>query len=257
MDPIERSGSSSLPALCIGVLLSCTFGARAQDAQAPETEATAPAPAEEAPPSDAQTQALALLDQALAQIEQAEWLEAARTLEHAKKLAEFPNIVYHLARAHFRLGRTRQGLKELARFEELAGPFNPNRAEAERLRTEHATPTSFASEPSRRRLPLGPLITISGGGAALISALVTGLLANAAADELKRNCGGDSVCPDYLEDVRDRGDRLKLATNVLLGVGGAAVVAGTGWWLLGRKERARAQLSCNGEGCRASAKVEF
>jgi hypothetical protein len=266
MDRFAHSVPRLLRAICIGALLSCVVaaGARAQEAQTAEVQATpsqvdaetTPAAAEPAP-SDAQRQALELLDQALAQIERAEWREAERTLERAKQLAEFPNLVFHLARAHFRLGKTRQGLKELARFEELAGPFNPNRAEAERLRSEHTTHTSFASESARRTLPLGPLLTVSGGGAVLISALVTGLLADAAADELKRNCGGDNVCPDYLEDVRERGDRLKLATNVLLGVGGAAVAVGTGWWLLGQKERARGQLSCNGEGCRASAKLEF
>lgn len=249
----QRPGAICVRALCLGLLLSCVFdtGAQAEEASGAQV-AGAPAAA-----SDAQKQALVLLDQALTQAERAEWREAASTLEQARKLAEFPNIVFHLARAHLRLHDTRRGLAELARFEELAEPFNPNRAEAERLRSAHAMPSRFGGGAERRKLPLGPLLTVSGGGAALLSALITGLLADAAEDELKRNCGGDDVCPSYLEAVRDHGQRLKLATNVLLGVGAAAVAVGTGWWLLGRKERARGQLACSGDGCRASAKFQF
>jgi hypothetical protein len=265
----QRPGATRVHALCLGALLSCLVdtGAHAQEAsgtqpeEAPEQQAEAAVDAAgsaaPASASDAQKQALVLLDQALAQAERAAWREAAHTLEQARKLAEFPNIVFHLARAYLRLHDTRRGLTELARFEELAGPFNPNRAEAERLRSAYGAPSRSASGPERRKLPLGPLLIVSGGGAALMTALITGLLADAYADELKRNCGGDNVCPSYLEAVRDHGQRLKLATNVLLGVGAAAVAVGTGWWLLGRRERARGQLACSGDGCRASAKLEF
>lgn len=270
-----RVRSRGLPAVGL-VALMCVFQARAQaqaTAAAPSAptsvavpaDAGAPTPAKpEAPPaSAAQKQALVLLDQALTQAERAEWHDAVRTLEQARALAEFPNIVFHLARARFRLHDTERGLQELARFEALAGAHNPNRAEAERLRVEHNAPAPVAASapayPPERRpsVPLGPVLTISGGGVALLTGLITGLLANAAHDELERNCDG-TMCPSYLESVRDRGDRLKLATNVLLAVGGAAVVVGTSWWLLGRRnERARAQLACSGEGCRASAQLQF
>jgi hypothetical protein len=223
---------------------------------APSQAASASAAAEE--------QALLLLDQALTLADEADWKGAQAKLEQARKLKELPNIVFHLARAHLRLQETAPALSLLARFRELAGKHNPNTQEAERLLAEHSAPGRAAPSapvtppPARKKVPVGPLVTISSGGVVLLVSLMTGLLAKAAEDELQRNCASNGMCPSKLEAVRDRGERLKLTTNILIGVGAAAVAAGTGWWFLGRRERApQAQASCSGVGCSVTARLRF
>jgi hypothetical protein len=205
--------------------------------------------------------AFALLDEALSLVDQARWREAKGKLEEARAAAELPNIVFHLARTHLRLSEPSQARVALSRFNTLASAHNPNRSLAARLELAFARPGLTASpdsSPPARRRPLGPILTLAGGGAALIASLTTGLLASAAEGELERNCAENGVCPDPLASVQTRGERLKLSTNLLLGVGGAAVVAGASWWLLGRDpERPQASLMCTRDGCHTSAKVSF
>ena len=118
-----------------------------------------------------------------------------------------------------------------------------------------------AEEPVAQRFPIGPVVTMSAGGAVLIAALTTGLLTNAREDELVRNCNSEQVCESKLAEVKDGGKDLKLVTNVLLATGGAAITAGIVWWLLSdgepEQQRVQAGLGCTHDGCLGDVKVGF
>jgi hypothetical protein len=65
------------------------------------------------------------------------------------------------------------------------------------------------------------------GAAALIGAIVTGVMAQARADQLDEACGGQRCVDPAQADVVDEGETLKLVTNIALAAGGALAIAGT------------------------------
>jgi hypothetical protein len=216
--------------------------------------------------------AFALLDEALTSADQADWRDAQDKLEAARKGAEYPNVLFHLAEAYAHLTEWPEAQKALARFEQIADPHNPHLPELANLRkwvsVERKAVVATHREqgqrqvPPRSRVPLGPLLTVAGGGAVLFSALVTGLLASAKQDELDRHCDTNNVCPDDpksdLRTVKEQGQHLQLATRILAGVGAAAILGGAAWWLFGaRASRVQADAMCSGKGCAASARVRF
>lgn len=77
---------------------------------------------------------------------------------------------------------------------------------------------------------LWPIITMGAGAAALGGAVFTGLSAKNLHDQLdKKEKDGELIAK---QDV-DTGNSLVMTTNVLMGVGGAAVAGGLLWWLMG------------------------
>jgi hypothetical protein len=76
-----------------------------------------------------------------------------------------------------------------------------------------------------------PYVTMGVGAAAIGGAVYTGLSAKHLHDQLEdKRKNGDPIAK---QDV-DTGNKLVLMTNVLYGVGGAAVVGGALWWYFGR-----------------------
>lgn len=90
-------------------------------------------------------------------------------------------------------------------------------------------------ELSKRRQ--AALITWGAGGALLIGALVTGLMANGAEDDLKKLIRTDSVRPRAVEDKRNDAKILAATTDVLLTVGIASAATGTLLWFLDKPEK--------------------
>jgi hypothetical protein len=125
-----------------------------------------------------------------------------------------------------------------------------------------APPADAAREPAAASPSMvGPYIVLAAGGALLISAAVTGLLARSAADELEEGCE-QNVCDPELESAKKRGETLRLSTNVLLGIGGAAVAVGGVYWLLQRssapsEHRQGASVACGPDGCMAGYRANF
>jgi hypothetical protein len=68
-------------------------------------------------------------------------------------------------------------------------------------------------------------VTLGLGGALLVGGGVTGGMAMSLDDELSEPCG-DGGCPPSKHEDLDKRDALAITTNVLLAVGGTAVVAG-------------------------------
>lgn len=124
-----------------------------------------------------------------------------------------------------------------------------------------AAGTRPAPRTDGERFPWEYVVTGS-GGALLVGSAVTGLLASHAEDDLVESCNA-GTCD---EDTRSRGKALKTTTNVLLGVGSAAVVGGLVWWIVehtGGESRepagstTAATLGCTPYGCRAQARFSF
>jgi hypothetical protein len=70
-------------------------------------------------------------------------------------------------------------------------------------------------------------ITVGVGAAILAGAGVTGILAMNLDSDLSAKCGTSHKCAGNLQGDIDRLDTLTLTTDVLLGVGAAAVITGT------------------------------
>jgi hypothetical protein len=134
------------------------------------------------------------------------------------------------------------------------------------LEDEAALPTVIAAPPDQPRssgsgsgeFGVWPWV-LGGGGAALLGAsLVTGIMAASKADHLDRECDGDD-CPTSLKDVRDSGQTLATATDVLWISGALAAGAGVTLFLLddGDAEAPAVQAGCFGAGCGLSASGRF
>lgn len=265
-DTTRRSIAGAVLACALAVSLLSPPRAEAQ-AVAAKSASTAEASGPEA------EQVFALLEQGMQHADAGRWPEALAAFEQARAIAPYPNVLFQLARAQHALGHPAQAQAALDEYEQSAGPHNPNQGEAERLKAQlsEPPPPTLASEapayapsdqePAAPRFPIGPVVTMSAGGAVLIAALTTGLLTNAREDELVRNCDSELICDSKLAEVKDGGKDLKLVTNVLLVTGGAAITAGLLWLLLSdgepEQQRVQAGLGCTHDGCLGDVKVGF
>ena len=90
---------------------------------------------------------------------------------------------------------------------------------------EGAVPVVGESADERSGLKVGGWVTASIGAAILVGGAVTGGIAMKKDGEISDNCPGGECEPEWQETLDER-DALGVTTNVLLGVGAAAVVAG-------------------------------
>jgi hypothetical protein len=100
---------------------------------------------------------------------------------------------------------------------------------------------------------------LGGGGAVLLGAsLVTGIMAASRADRLDRECDGDD-CSESLEDVRDSGQTLATATDILWISGALAAGAGLTLFLLddGDSETPALEAGCFSMSCGVRARGTF
>ncbi|MCP4679559.1 MAG: tetratricopeptide repeat protein [Deltaproteobacteria bacterium] len=89
-------------------------------------------------------------------------------------------------------------------------------------------------------------ILTSIGGATLLGSAVTGGLALSKNKDLKEGCAGSDCTPEY-SGTLDKRDNLALTTNILWGVGGAALVAGIVLLAVAPKESKLSSASSGGK----------
>jgi hypothetical protein len=231
--------------------------------------APAPGATSSADPGDAAEievpPAFELLDEALTLGEQAQWREATHKLEKARQRAEYPNLWFHSAVAHAHLMQWDEARHSKERFEQLADPHNPLRADLLALAdltmpfaaATAATPLDAVESRRTFKVPLGPVVTIAAGATALIAG---GIMFRFAANEyhtLEANCAGSS-CPSGLAANQERGGRQEYVSWALFSLAGAAMLAGATWWLLMPRERqTRVSAHCGPRGCVTEARVRF
>lgn len=224
--------------------------------------------------------------------------EAAVELERAYELSQRADLLYNLYIARRDAGQHREAAAALRLYLERAenienaallrhrlsaleaqiaseesGAGSDEPSEPTRQTTEESVGASPATESSgdatvavrpepvieRTPSPVGIAI-LATGGAALIGAVVTGVLALDRFGALERSCG-DRTCPPGFEAQRDEGASLSLATDVLLVSGG--VLAITGAVLLATVtdehvvESPRVTAVCGPDGCAAQLTTRF
>lgn len=111
---------------------------------------------------------------------------------------------------------------------------------AANLATETETPgpdlSSHESHADREsKLAIPAIVLMGTGGAALVAALVTGLVAHADYNSLERQCSGN-LCPTSAKDELDEGKTLSVVSTVLTIVGVVAAGAGGALLIIGANE---------------------
>jgi tetratricopeptide (TPR) repeat protein len=95
--------------------------------------------------------------------------------------------------------------------------------------------TSGPSSEPESKFTIPAIVMMGTGGAALVGALVTGLVAHADYNSLERQCNGN-LCPASAEDELDEGKTLSVVSTVLTIVGIAAAGTGAALLIIGAHE---------------------
>ena len=180
--------------------------------------------------------------------EQANYTDAVKEFNEAHRLAQRPDLLYNISVCYERLSRWDEAISSLRQYL-TERPDAPDRAviesriknfEDRRTAEQHkaaivappppsaSAPALVATPPSRTRHIVS--FVVGGVGVGLLLAAVgTGVAAQLGYDDLNNKCP-NKVCAagnQTLRDEQSSGKALALTTDVLIGVGAAAVVAGT------------------------------
>lgn len=202
--------------------------------------------------------------------------DAAHEFREAHRLSGFTQLLFNVYLAERDAGRSAEAAEALGRFldESPEGSISNRELLESRLaalRAQASEPDAPATPPPEhappQESPAGEaprdgagtsamgVALLATGGAALVAALGTGITALGARDDLDALCDG-TRCPEAARDDRDRGRRLALTTDVLIGVGAAAAVAGTLWLAFGGRD-VEATAACAPGGCHAAVRGRF
>jgi hypothetical protein len=123
-----------------------------------------------------------------------------------------------------------------------ATPGTPPPTAAEPGSAPHAPEVATGPRPdSTNRFTIPSIVLMGAGGAALVGALVTGLVAHADYRSLERQCSGN-LCPPSARDELDEGKTLSVVSTVLTIVGVVAAGAGGALLIVGAHESSEAPL---------------
>ena len=203
------------------------------------------------PPSDDMEAAKAHFAAGSAYYDQANYADAVKEFNEAYRLSKRIDLLYNIAVCYERLAQYDSAIQALQKYL-TDKPDAPDRVtiqsrigNLEKRRDENGQPPPAMPPPTPppfapRTGPNGgvpgavdrpahwyvPGVAVGAGGVAiLLASLGTGLGAHAIHDDLVKTCLGN-VCEDSQRSKVDEGKALALASDVLLGVGAAATVAG-------------------------------
>jgi tetratricopeptide (TPR) repeat protein len=219
--------------------------------------------------------------------------EAGREFRQAYELSGNSALLYNMFLAYRDADRLPQAVEALASYLEEV-PDQSNRAGLEaRLRTmrarlERQQAAAEAGVPEADRVvdeadedpspvdaslsdvdadeagggvPTGAWVTMAAGGAMVLGAVITGVMAKGAESDLHDACPGLTGCDPALQSTRDRARRLGLVTDVLWITGAVAAVGGLLWLLLGRgsdeKPTPDVAIGCGPGGCSLAYERSF
>jgi tetratricopeptide (TPR) repeat protein len=212
---------------------------------------TAPAIAQTPPPASATGPTQADEDAAKAHFlagsayyEQANYTDAVKEFLEAHRLSRRPDLLYNISVCYERLGRWDDAISSLQQYLSER-PDAPDRAviesrianyeqrrdqEPARMAAAAPPPVNVPPPVGEPRRPHHVASWIVGGIGAglLVAALGTGVTAHLTYKDLQTKCGG-TTCPagdQMLVDEKNFGRALTIATDVLLGVGGATLLTG-------------------------------
>jgi tetratricopeptide (TPR) repeat protein len=185
--------------------------------------------------------------------EEGRFARAAEEFEQAHELSGKADLLYNVFIARRDAGQIEGAVEALETYLTEV-PDQPNRSKLEaRLASMQAqleqhgrgdnTPAEAIPPPSAEGerdeasgVPVAPIATMGAGGALLVTALITGIMAKGAESDLDEACPGRVNCDPADASIRDRMNRLGLATDILWITGAAAAAGGLVWWLLTRRK---------------------
>ena len=196
--------------------------------------------------------------------EQANYTDAVKEFNEAHRLSQRPDLLYNISVCYERLSRWDEAIASLRQYL-TERPDAPDRAVIEsriknfedRRTAEQrkalvapppvanpSGPALVTTPPSRTRHVVSLVVGGVGVGL-LLAAIGTGVAAQLGYDDLNNKCP-NKICVSGNQTLRDEqssGKALALSTDVLIGVGAAAVVAGTVLFILeSRRPVAHARL---------------
>lgn len=115
-------------------------------------------------------------------------------------------------------------------------PINPPPTAAEAAAPAPPSATQASEAQPESKLTIPAIVLMGTGGAALVGALVTGLVAHADYNSLERQCRGNR-CPPSAQDELDEGKTLSVVSTVLTIVGVVAAGAGGALLFIGSREQ--------------------
>lgn len=211
----------------------------------PPTAAPAPAPAAGPPTQADEDAAKAHFLAGSAYYEQADYADAVKEFNEAHRLSRRPDLLYNISVCYERLGRWDDAIAALHQY--LTEKPNASdraviesriqnyeqRRDAERAQ-QPATPPPVAAPPPvvpppARRSHVPSFVVGGVGLGLLLAALGTGVTAHLAYNDVASKCDPSLVCngnDTALVNEKNLGHALTISTDVLLGIGGAALVTG-------------------------------
>src|SRR4051812_12403642 len=176
--------------------------------------------------------------------EQADYAAAVKEFNEAHRLSKRPDLLYNISVCYERLGHWDDAIAALQQYL-TERPQATDRAviesriknfEARRdaEKAEEATTAAPVPTPAPRTMPpakrrhVASLIVGGIGAGLLLGALGTGVAAHLTYSDLTDKCGG-KICNGNDQTLRDEqsfGKTLTISTDVLLGLGGAALATG-------------------------------
>ncbi|MBK8480771.1 MAG: hypothetical protein IPL40_06310 [Proteobacteria bacterium] len=210
--------------------------------------------AEPAVAGDSDAQNRLMFNEAEAHYAAGRYRQAAGLFARVYDRTQKPQLLFNLANCYERMGEARTAAMYLRRYAEIPGVPGADlarerigRLEARdeqrqrelqtmaQARDTSATGAATATPvdkgdtgPSR----IGPIVVMSVGAAAIVAGVVTGVMALKARDDAKSACMTGDLCPASAKDDIDRQRSLAGTTDVLIGVGSAAVVGGVAWLVI-------------------------
>lgn len=229
------------------IFLSATLAAAQPPPEPPDLAATDPAPSPASMTRDERiARARHHFEAGRQYYGEGRFEDAAREFQEAYRLTEHPDVLYNLASCYDRLERREQAIREYERYLEEK-PDTPDRQRIEiRIRELHIVMDAIAraeqppavSEPPQPPaevdvgqrdepplLPVGSWVAFGIGGASLIGAILTGVIAASLHSNVEDSCSADG-CDPALRDDASTGETLSVVSTVLTGVAIAGAATG-------------------------------
>lgn len=156
-------------------------------------------------------------------------------------------VLYNIARCYVATNREREAIATYEQFLAEAAPDAPMRDAAQSELRELRARVSLDANTGGGVSPVGPVLAAT-GGAAVLAAVATGIVAMVRNDEARQGCD-NGHCPAALGGVADEAHTLAIATDVLL-FGGLAIAAlGVVLTFVLQEGSTTATAGCSTEGC--------
>jgi tetratricopeptide (TPR) repeat protein len=162
---------------------------------------------------------------ASAYYEQGKYADAVKEFNEAYALSRKPDLLYNIALAYEKMeqyDKAKAALEQYLADNKDAHDRNVIEERIQRLK-DHEVHTTVTAAPAPKKYRFTPSLVVGSTGVALlVAALATGVVSDQIHKDLDRQCL-NNVCDPSLRGRVDEGHNLQIASDVLLGLGAAAL----------------------------------